>query len=289
VSPSAAKVLLLGAFVFVVAAALSSCGGRTTQQGDQAPGLGPEAGGCHGAPPSKAVREVSLAMTQVNFGDSANSAAWQTIGFDLDGTCTMSSATVACTPPGPPQAPRTEGVSGIDNSFGANICPLIDMTTGVNDCSTQVRRVYLVTDASGSGTLAIEAQYWDIEIPIADAYVTNSGGVGVLGAVTKLDDFLTVVANWQEEALVTSTEPCWMLPRYSEEPLVQAADILVGGAIDAGHACNAISIGMQFFDATPFTGPLPAVPPDACTCGLVSDGGVGCWVAETGPTDGGIE
>jgi hypothetical protein len=63
---------------------------------------------------------------------------------------------------------------------------------------------------------------------------------------------------------------------------VQAADILVGGAIDAGHACNAISIGMRFFDATPFTGSLPAVPPDPCACGLVSDGGVGCWVAEAG-------
>ena len=226
-------------------------------------------------------------MTQVNFGDSPNSTAWQTIGFGLDGTCTMSSATVACTPLGPPQATRTEGVSGIDNSFGGNLCPLIDMTTGANDCSTQIRRVYLVTDANGSGRLAIEAQDWDIEIPIVDAYVTNTDGVGMLGAVTKLDDFLTAMNSW-EMGLTTSTQLCSFYDTDSQE-LAQAADILLGGTSHTGGACNAISIGMQFFDATPFAGPLPAAAPPPCTCGVVSDGGVGCWGSDAGATDAGIE
>ena len=166
---------------------------------------------------------------------------------------------------------------------------MLDASLGGNRCSTQVRQVYVVTDASGSGTLAMQAGFWNAQIPIADAYVTNRGGVGTLGAVIHLDDLLTVVANWQESTLVTSTETCAEQPRYSEASLVQAADVLVGGTSDAGGACNAISVGMQFFDATPFTGPLPTVPAGECTCGLVSDGGVGCWVAEVGASDAGTE
>jgi hypothetical protein len=217
-------------------------------------------------------------MTHVNFGDSPDSMAWRGIGFDLDKTCTASSSAVAC----------AEGVSGIDNSFGANICAMFNAPNDTADCSTDVRQVYLVTDAGGSGTLAVQSGDWRAQIPIVDAYVTNTGGAGMLGAVVHLDDLLTIVDTWQLDIL-TATQLCSHAPIYSEEPIVQAADMHVGVPIDAGRACNAISIGMQFFDAVPFTGPLPAVPPNQCTCGLIPDGGVGCWAAEASASDAGIE
>ena len=42
----------------------------------------------------------------------------------------------------------------------------------------------------------------------------------------------------------------------------QASDILSDGSNSAGQPCNAISVGMQFWDSTPFDGVLPV--PDAC-------------------------
>jgi hypothetical protein len=46
------------------------------------------------------------------------------------------------------------------------------------------------------------------------------------------------------------------------QPFQQASDILSDGSNSAGQPCDAISIGMQFWDATPFDGVLPI--PDAC-------------------------
>ena len=252
---SAAKVPLLGASVVcVVAAALSSCAGHVA--GGGAPDSGAEGGGCGGAPPASAVRSVSLAMTQVNFGDDADP---QAIGFDLDGKCTTATSTDVCKlVSGAPRDTQTDGVSGIDNGFGANICPILDTTGGAGACSTQITQAYVVTDAGGSGTLAIRLGVYWIEIPITDAYVTNRGGAGVLGAVMKPDDFLAALRNGAAASGVSLNAVC--NPGGFDSiyfDVHQAADILGDGSNDA------ISIGMQFLDATTFTGALPDVP-DVC-------------------------
>jgi hypothetical protein len=260
---SAAKIALLGAVGCVVAAALSSCSGQLASR--VAPDSGPGSGGCGGEPPASAVREASLAMTQVNFGDGPDPTAWRTIGFDLDGKCTTVTSTNVCRlAAGAPGATQTDGMSGIDNSFGANICSIWDTTTGAGACSTQITQAYVVTDASGSGTLAIHLGIYWIEIPIADAYVTNSGGVGMLGAATTPDDLITAFNN--STTGVSPMDECEGNPAFDSisVEVQQAADILGDGTNAPGRTCDAISIGMQFFDATTFAGALPVSVPVVC-------------------------
>jgi hypothetical protein len=216
------------------------------------------------------VRNVSLTMTEVNFGDDPDSTAWRAIGFDLDGRCTTASSTDVCSLVSEaPRGTQTDGMSGIDNSFGANICPIWDTTSGAGACSTQITQAYVVTDASGSGTLAIQVAGQWVEIPITDAYVTNSGGAGVLGAVMKPDDFLAALNNAAIASGVLAMEVCNGNAFDSVYFDAQrAVDILADGSNLPGPTCDAISIGMQFFDATTFTGALPDVPNGCADSGL---------------------
>jgi hypothetical protein len=156
----------------------------------------------------------------------------------------------------------TDGVNGIDNSFGANICPILDDTTGAGACSTQITQTYVVTDATGTGTLAIHFGIYWIEVPIADASVTNSGGTGTLGAVMKPGDFLAALNNATFASGVSAMEVCNGDPAFDSIyfDVQQAADIVGDGSNAPGRTCDAISIGMQFFDATTFTGSLPNLP-----------------------------
>lgn len=53
---------------------------------------------------------------------------WRDLGFDLDGLCTTTSNYVfECSPPSRPRPP-TDGNDGIDNTFGRELFPLVDLT-----------------------------------------------------------------------------------------------------------------------------------------------------------------
>jgi len=119
-----------------------------------------------------------------------------------------------------------------------------------------------VTGASGSGTLTIHlfSAFW--QIPITDAHVLlNGDGSGMLGAVTATVGLI----NALEEASA-AVNRCFMAGGQPGQSLLmqfeQASDILSDGSSSAGPECDAISIGMQFWDATPFDGVVPI--PDAC-------------------------
>ena len=131
---------LAAAFVAcLVAAVLASCSGRLAVH--SASDSGAEDGGCGGGPPASALRAVSLAMTQVNFGDDPDATAWEGIGLDLDGKCTIATSTDVCQlAAGSPRATQVDGTGGIDNSFGANVCAIMDTTMGTGSCSTKSRR-----------------------------------------------------------------------------------------------------------------------------------------------------
>jgi hypothetical protein len=102
-----------------------------------------------------------------------------------------------------------------------------------------------------------------MEIPVTDAHVVlNGDGSGMLGAAARTAGMI--------DALVQASaalDYCLMAGGGPGPSLVmqfaQASDILTDGSNSAGPQCDAISIGMQFWDATPFDGGLPELP-DAC-------------------------
>ncbi len=251
-----------------VASAITSCSGNlttsTTSGAEPDLDAGPDVDAAPvGVPPLSALRKVSLAMTRVNFGDSPTTDAWKQIGFNLDGKITTATSTDVCGPvQGATSAAQDDGQSGIDNSFGENICPILDSLATPDPCSTLILGTYLATDASGSGTLTIHlvSTFW-WEIPITDAHVVvNVDGSGMLGAVAPT----VALINGLDQASGASNA-CSMANGQPGSILVQferASDILSDGSNSSGRSCEAISIGMQFWDATPFDGVAPE--PDSC-------------------------
>jgi hypothetical protein len=129
------------------------------------------------------VRAVSLALPEVSI-DGNSATGWQLIGFNLDGKCTIASSTDACTlAAGAPRSAQDDGTGGIDNSYGENICPIFETFAGAGACSTALAGAYLVTDSSGKGTLALPMSGSWLELPIADTWVSLSGGTGAAGGV----------------------------------------------------------------------------------------------------------
>jgi hypothetical protein len=209
-----------------VASAITSC------SGDLATGTTANAGpdvdaGPIGAPPNSAVRQVSLAMTHVNFGDSPTADAWKQIGFNLDGRVTTATSTDVCQlEPGANPAAQDDGQDGIDNSFGENLCPILDTTFGVSSYSTAVPQTYVVTDASGSGTLAIQfaGTTVGLKIPIVEAHVVvNDDGSGMLGAVAPTAGMINAL-----DAAAAAANRCTMAGGQPDSILTQfeqASDI----------------------------------------------------------------
>jgi hypothetical protein len=241
-------------------------GGPVTEGGPHDTGapdvsIGPiEAGpGCGGGPPASAVRQVSLSLTGADLGD-ATSVDWKSVGYNLDGKCTTVSSTDVCTlAPGAAKSTQVDGTSGIDNSYGENICPIWDTVLGPGKCSAAL--AYVVTDASGSGTLALQLGSGWVLLPITDAYVTTTGGAGMLGAVASTSG---VIAALQNVAGGVSMALCNSSAFASiAQQIQQASDILADGSNPAGVACDAISLGLRFTGSSAFAGPLPT-PVDTC-------------------------
>jgi hypothetical protein len=204
---------------------------------------------------------VSLTLTGADLGD-ATPTDWQRIGFNLDGACTTSTSTNTCAlAGGAPSTTQDDGAGGIDNSFGANVCPILDSLI-LRACSTAAN-VIVVTDDSGDGTLAMlvpvkPTPQW-IEIPLADTFVvTGPDGAGMLGSTARTS------------ALVDALRPVWGAAAHalcSDEPSLRAidmgiglsADILSRGMLAPGEACDSTSVGVAFTGSAPYSGALPPV------------------------------
>jgi len=256
------KLAALAIAACAVASVITSCSGNLAKT--MTPDAGPDVdAGPVGAPPKSAVRQVSLATTRVNFGDSPTADAWKQIGFNLDGKVTTATSTDVCgLVPGAGAATQDDGQHGTDNSYGENICPILDSLDMPDPCSTLVSQTYVVTDATGSGTVTIQFTSppgFRLTIPVADAYVVlNGDGSGVLGAVAPTDGVIQALfASIEALGCGTGGDLQSILMQFE-----QTSDILSDASNSAGRQCDAISIGMQFWDATPFDGVLPM--PDAC-------------------------
>jgi len=203
------------------------------------------------------VRAVAILATDVDFGDKTPTD-WETIGFNLDGQCTNASSSSVCTlGAGAPKSVQVDGMTGIDNSFGGNICPLLDTVMGAGSCSNPVAQVYVKTDATGAGKMSFGFGGMALEFPINDAYVSMTGGAGTLAAVAPVGPFiaaLQVVAGNLSISLCSG-------PAFQSiaTQIAQDADIQSSGTNVAGQPCDAISIGMTFAVSSPLTTPFPVV------------------------------
>ncbi len=209
-------------------------------------------------PPAGALQAFSFTLTAVDLGDETPDD-WMTIGFDLDGKCTSATSTDACTlSPGSAKVVQADGAGGIDNSWGANICPILDTVEGSDACSSKLAQVYVATDATGSGTMSISFGNAPLQFPIHDAHlVQSSGGGGVLAAVAPTTG---VVSALHAAAGQISTSLCSGSAFQSiAQQIEQASDILQDGTNLPGQACDAISIGVRFGAAAPFDGNFPPV------------------------------
>jgi hypothetical protein len=206
---------------------------------------------------------VSLSVTGVDLGDMTPTD-WESVGLNLDAKCTTATSTNVCTlQQGAPTSIQVDGNNGIDNSFGANICPLFDAVIGQGACSTHVTGATIVTDATGAGMVAVGLGAFAITVPIHDAYVaiTSASGAGVFGGVVETTDLVTAI---QSAVGLASPSLCSGSAFQSiAEEIEQAADILPSGADTQGQPCTGISVGMRWTGATTFVGTLMPTP-DLC-------------------------
>ncbi|MEZ4369519.1 MAG: hypothetical protein R3B07_01785 [Polyangiaceae bacterium] len=89
-------------------------------------------GGVGGVAGSVSVVGEGFVVQSMELGErdpsgAPNSSAWKSLGTDIDGLTSDQNSTNHCQlqPGSNPSAVKTDGVDGIDNSFGANILPLL--------------------------------------------------------------------------------------------------------------------------------------------------------------------
>ncbi len=95
-------------------------------------GVGGTTGGAWGNPSPNEVLGDGWVVSRLRLGDTdtagnLSNTAWKSIGVDLDGLSSTKDSPDHCQPQGQanPGSVKTDGDGGIDNSFGANILPIL--------------------------------------------------------------------------------------------------------------------------------------------------------------------
>jgi len=120
--------------------ALCACSGGTVAASDVTPHQEPAPPPVDAGAPTGAGTSV-FAIRSFDIGDrdatgAQTATAWQSYGFDIDGLATTVTSTDVCQlAQGAARSAQVDGKDGIDNSFGANIVPIILTVLG-NDVST---------------------------------------------------------------------------------------------------------------------------------------------------------
>ena len=118
----AASLVLLGVGASFVAA---GCG---SSDGDAADGGGGTS--TTGQPPARpegnATTDTSVRTFAVDTLKLGTNNEWKKIGYNIDGKVSTGASKDVCAPvPGGPTSPHQDGDNGIDNSFGANVLPIL--------------------------------------------------------------------------------------------------------------------------------------------------------------------
>ena len=104
------------------------------------------------------------AISKLQLGDTdasgaSSTTAWKTLGYDIDGKQSNAKSTDVCKPAGNGTASvHNNGPGGVDNSFGANILPIITglISNPSDEVNTQITdgkfTIMIKVDKLGSGT-----------------------------------------------------------------------------------------------------------------------------------------
>ncbi len=163
---------------------VQGCSSTPTATGDGGTEAGTSpGGGASKRPPAKDgaattstdVKHFALKTIQLGDTDRANApsqTAWKNYGYDIDGLASTDKSTDHCKlKSGAPNKVKTDGTEGTDNSFGANILPII--TTASPDAAKSINDSLL----KGTFTVIIETKGLN-----AEATQTNTGLSGQLFA-----------------------------------------------------------------------------------------------------------
>lgn len=100
------------------------------------------------------------AVSKLYYGDTdrdgqTSCVAWQTYGLNIDGKTTVAASTDVCTPvPGTSRQAQVDGQNGIDNSFGANVVPVL----ATLDLSFSTKGDTGITQ--GGATMLLSLDHW---------------------------------------------------------------------------------------------------------------------------------
>lgn len=150
-----------------LAGGTAGVGGTAGAPSGGAGGIGGAAPGTAAPPPpdpaaplASGSSPTTLALYRLNLGDLSpegypEPSAWSSIGYDVDGIASTKNDSNHCKPQlgASKSSVQTDGVGGIDNSFGANLLPIFKS---------------LASDPSGAVTQSIQAGEFTLMFHLAD-------------------------------------------------------------------------------------------------------------------------
>lgn len=189
-----------------------------------------ESSGSVGGPPARPDAPATTSTTVKTFaikelllgdaprGGAQSTSAWKKYGYNIDGKVSTKSSTDTCKlPSGASKAVQEDGDTGIDNSFGANILPIILNTAGAEGPAK-------INEAIGKGDFTIQLTVKGLT---DDAKQTNTGLTGYLNPAGQFDEnggapTFTTSDDWpvRPELLSSPSDPTSSKIRFDEAYIV---------------------------------------------------------------------
>jgi hypothetical protein len=152
--------------------------------------------------------EVVFGLKEVGLNQSGD--AWRDIGLNLDGLCSLPPVPrVECEPPNAPDAqPLIDGNGGIDNAFGAELFPLVELVFPNLDSNS------LMAGEQGIGVVALRIRGWNgtgeddrVDVTLSQSVI---GTAGTAGETVPPPVFVVDHRLWLDEAAtMPAPEPAW--------------------------------------------------------------------------------
>jgi hypothetical protein len=230
-----------GMFLFQACSSSSSGGDATSNLGK--PPVKPAS-----AKPTAVMTEHNFAISQLLLGDAPrgvgaaqSTTAWKKFGYNIDGKVSTRNSTDVCKVSNSgPKSVHDNGDNGIDNSFGANILPIVLNTAGAEGPSK-------INSAITDGKFTI---MFDVVGLDDTATQTNTGisaqvlAGGAFDAVGMAKPTFTMADSWpvRPELLAVATDPKSSKVKFSDAYVVNGTFVNA----DPGSANSDITIALSF-------------------------------------------